>query len=147
MTKEELAAKLNGREYREEFSAVEEREACESGLLIVYGASDDLLEFAGVIRDEVGAWNGAEVKISPDKKIWDEDFIEEHENDVFFLEWQKNNKLITVGAKWCPPGFEGSFLITTDAPAASFDIMEDGGLYCRGIVIDMNEVFGEVAHA
>lgn len=54
MTKEELAQRLNGREYRNEITPLDIKEAKDSGLVIVYGASDDLMEFEGAISEEFG---------------------------------------------------------------------------------------------
>lgn len=58
MKKEELAAMLNGREYRNEITREEAAEAKAAGLVVVYGASDDLMEFEGAIRDELGCYDG-----------------------------------------------------------------------------------------
>lgn len=57
MTKKELADKLNGRAYGDTFKDVLE-EARESGLVIVTGGSDDLMEFQGAIEDEGGCFDG-----------------------------------------------------------------------------------------
>lgn len=46
ITAKELADKLNGRAYGDSFDDVKQ-EAKESGLVIVYGASDDLMELMG----------------------------------------------------------------------------------------------------
>ena len=46
ITAKELAEKLNGRAYGDSFDDVKQ-EAKENGLVIVYGASDDLMEFDG----------------------------------------------------------------------------------------------------
>ena len=54
ITAKELAEKLNGRAYGDSFDDVKQ-EAKESGLVIVYGASDDLMEFDGAIYDEVAS--------------------------------------------------------------------------------------------
>lgn len=58
MTPREAADALNNNQYREEgsrelFSAMKA-----ARLVAVYGASDDLIEFEGAIRDEVGAYDG-----------------------------------------------------------------------------------------
>ena len=50
----EFANRLSGREYMSEISAEEEREAREKGLVIVFGYSDDCIEFRGAIDDELG---------------------------------------------------------------------------------------------
>lgn len=60
----EVANQLNGCQYREEgnrelFKAMEE-----AGLVAVFGASDDLVEFRGAINDEVGAYEGAEIAVT-----------------------------------------------------------------------------------
>lgn len=58
MNAKELAALLNGREYRKEITEEEVAQAKQSGLVVVYGASDDLMEFCGAIHDEVGCFDG-----------------------------------------------------------------------------------------
>ena len=60
ITAKELAEKLNGRAYGDSFDDVKQ-EAKESGLVIVYGASDDLMEFDGAIYDEGGCFDGGRV--------------------------------------------------------------------------------------
>ena len=60
MTKKELAEKLNGRQYGDSFEDVLE-DAKQSGLVMVTGASDDLMEFAGAFRDEGGCFDGGRV--------------------------------------------------------------------------------------
>ena len=60
ITAKELAEKLNGRAYGDSFDDVKQ-EAKESGLVIVYGASDDLMEFDGEIYDEGGCFDGGRV--------------------------------------------------------------------------------------
>ncbi len=55
MDAKELAAKLNGRKYCREMTREESEQAAAAGLVVVHGASDDLIEFRGAIRDEGGA--------------------------------------------------------------------------------------------
>src|SRR5215472_10913763 len=69
MTKEKLAKQLDGHEYCEEISAVIEAEAKEADLVIVFGNSDDLIEFRGAIHDEAGCYEGGEYWIV-DGKLW-----------------------------------------------------------------------------
>ena len=59
----ELAAQLNGCEYRSEVSRELEVNTKADGIVIVFGASDDLMEFRGAIHDETGAWAGATVRV------------------------------------------------------------------------------------
>jgi hypothetical protein len=52
MTKEELAAILNDREYGAEITEIEAKLAKKDGLVVVFGHSDDCVEFRGAIEDE-----------------------------------------------------------------------------------------------
>ena len=74
MNAKELAAKLNGREYLQEITRGEAELAKASGLVVVYGASDDLIEFRGAIRDEGDCYDGGTVLIDAKGVLpsWDE---------------------------------------------------------------------------
>ena len=43
----EFANRLNGREYGQELTPAEAQRAKEAGIVVVFGASDDLMEFRG----------------------------------------------------------------------------------------------------
>lgn len=144
MTKEQLAQSLNGRQYGNEITKEEKQSAKESGLVVVFGASDDLMEFEGAISEELGAYNGAEALIFKNvDKRWDVR-LDEELNEIRELMMDKrlpfNLTAYKVESKWCPDDFEGSWLMATTLPHAMFDIMEDEQLYCRGVVIDLNEL-------
>ena len=55
MTKESLAALLNGREIGNEIEHGEAKAAKEHGLVVVYGYSDDGMEVRGAIRGNMDA--------------------------------------------------------------------------------------------
>ena len=63
MTAKQLAEKMDGREYMDEITPEEEREAYCNRLVAVFCYSDDCLEFAGYIDDEIGAFEGREVEM------------------------------------------------------------------------------------
>jgi hypothetical protein len=129
MTRHELAAKLNGRLYGSEMTRVEEAQARAEGLLVVFGASDDLTEYRGLIHDEGSAFDGNTHFItgSPGKwKLWETD---EDRTDA------RKPKGVAIEVIWCPDDLKTSWLIKPSVPFAPFDIMEDGDLYCRGAVI------------
>lgn len=135
MNAKEWAERLNGREYREEMTAVEEKQAEADGMVIVFGASDDLIEFRGVIRDELGAWEGGVYKITSAKDVV---CVTEHSANM-------HRALPDVRAVWSPSiGDDGpwtSWEITSTIPHETFDIMEDGEIYCHGIVFAWADAF------
>lgn len=136
MTKEELAALLNGRQYRQEITNAEASQAQKSGLVVVYGHSDDLMEFQGAIYDEVGAWEGTEVLILDGEIVGENNTNTCGDECKWFKQALKN--AVKVEALWCkePPY---SWTYQTTIPHATFDIMDDGEKYCRGIVFDLKD--------
>ena len=64
ITIKEFAERLDGREYGREMTKADEADALKNGICVVYGASDDLIEFSGAIHDEEGAWEGVNIAIT-----------------------------------------------------------------------------------
>lgn len=143
-TPEEFAQRLNGREYGSEITKAEEAEAKAVGLVVVFGYSDDNVEFRGAINDEVGAYDGTTVRICADGILpnWPADFGEgwsESEAEAYFR--RKRAGFRELRAVWCPHSLPGtSWAYETDIPHATFNVMEDGEVYCRGIVFRLADV-------
>jgi len=136
MTKEQLAASIDGSEYPLRLSGQTTKEAAAANLVIVYGASDDLTEFEGAICDELDAFEGATHYLTaeglyPGNQCCEDDcpnYIPPSEDNA-----------VTLKAIWCPDE-EKSWAFKTGIPYATFNIMEDGGVYCEGIVFSMDVV-------
>jgi hypothetical protein len=141
LTAKEAAAKLHGCEYREEGSDELFKQMDDAGLVAAFGASDDLLEFRGAIEDEVGAWDGTTVYLDAagliQRRCDDEDCPYDKER---MEAAEKSGKRIE--AAWAPKDPDCSWLIKSDIPHEPFDVMEDGGLYCRGIVFRLSDAGG-----
>ena len=130
MELKEFAAMLNGKEYRyPQFAREEIQIAKDNGFVIVYGASDDLMEFDGAIADEGGCFDGGKVYF--DKNGVSQDGTE---------------RANMIEALWCDEDIkdENGELITwtykTDIPHETFMIYEDDESYCRGIVFSLNDL-------
>lgn len=132
MTKAELAARLNGREVGDEITREEALEAKKEELVVVYGASDDLMEFDGAICDEVGCFNGGFAYLTGDGLLENEC---DNEDCPHYLRLRE--KAVTIEAIWAA-GCSWSY--QTTIPHATFDVMEDGERYCRGIVFAMSDI-------
>lgn len=138
MTKEEFAALITGREYRKEITRAEAAQAKAAGLLVIYGASDDLLEFDGAFRDELGAYNGTTARFHAGGTLpaWEDlDKDDESEAEAYFVH---KAKACTVTASWDTDGY--SWVISTDLPHATFEVLDDGEKYCRGIVVSVTDL-------
>lgn len=132
MTKEELAELISGRATYEELTSQEAQCAKESGLVVVFGRSDDRMEFRGAIRDEVGCYEGGIAYL--DKRGL---FIDKCENDSCPYEEKERQKCRTIRAIWNDKG-NPCWTYETEIPHAEFNIYEDGEIYCVGIVFDMS---------
>lgn len=133
MNKEELAKMINGREYGNEITKEIEQIAKDNKLVIVFGYSDDGMEFRGAIEDEFGCCDGGTVYLT---KLG---LLEECECDcTYYQDAKKNAKIIE--AVWCPEGSELSWAYETDIPHSCFEILEDGEPYCEGIVFRLEDL-------
>ena len=130
MTKEELATLLNGRQYEHEITPEEALKARWCGLVVIFGASDDLMEFRGTVDDEIGAYEGTTVNLSSEGLV-----VQECGNSdcPHFQKALKDSK--PVEAIWDSEGY--SWVYETELPHATFDIMEGDEKYCRGIVVEL----------
>jgi len=134
ITKEQLAGILNGREYNNEIFETEEQVAKENNLVVVFGASDDLIEFRGVIYNEISAWRGITIPLDKKGLVLNECDFSECPYFKRKLEEVKN----TIEAVWDSAGY--SWVIKTEIPHSTFEIMEDGEKFCRGIVFSMDDL-------
>ena len=144
MKKEELAQLLNGRQYGEKMTTEEIIQAEKNGLLVCFGYSYDFLEFKGLILDVAAVYekdtkylyidkNRKLTYISQEKINEIKEILEDYNMD-FIL------PIIPIKIQWCPEELDCSWLITTDIPHATFDIYDDGELYCRGIVLELTDI-------
>ena len=138
MNAEILSKKLNGVDYRNETTAKIETEAKNHGLVIVFGASDDLIEFRGAIHNEVGAFGGGSAFVTKEGLL--ENKCDNEDCPYFILEQEKARE---IKAEWCPEKngeTYASWEITTDIPHHTFEVMEECELYCIGLVFLLEDV-------
>ena len=138
MTTKEAAALLNGREYGEEITRDEEKQFKAAGLVAVFGYSDDNCELRGAICDELGCYNGGVFGICQLGVIPAPDDEEAKVLKKFgFLEMVTRPKR-KIEAVWGRDGY--SWIYRTDIPHETFEILEHGEKYCRGIVFSVESV-------
>jgi hypothetical protein len=139
-TKEGFAALLSGREYRSEITKTEVAEAKASGLVVMYGYSDDGVHLSGAINDEVGAWDGTTIRMTPHGALEDWESLDRDDEDVaedYFR--KKAGGFREIRALWSSePNYSWTF--STEIPHATFEVVEDGEPYCRGIVFALADV-------
>ena len=116
----ELAARLNGREYGDEIFPQDEREAALSGLVIMTGHSDDLVELHGAVQNEIGAFGGAKFALDGGGRIYTGDSIPRGATRFEAVWGDREN------------GFPWSY--RTTVPHETFAVFEDDDKYCLGIV-------------
>jgi hypothetical protein len=134
MNAKDLAAQLTGAEYTRKIITKElEAVAKAAGLVVVFGISDDLMEFRGAIYDELGAYNGTTAHLTSAGLL---------QNDCDNDECPHFEKLkqsaATIEALWGKEGY--SWVYETTIPHETFEVVEDGESYCRGIVFALADV-------
>jgi len=128
----EWAKLLEGREYNLEISPDEIAIAEENNIVIVFGASDDLMEFRGAIDDEVSCFGGGSAYITADGQL----LVNEcPEDECPYFEKEKKMAM-EIKAFWDQDGY--SWVYDTFIPHETFNIFENGETYCRGIVFSQD---------
>ena len=125
MNAKELAKKLDGNFYGNEIPKELEVSAKENGLIVVFGASDDLCEFRGAIYDEADCYGGGEVMF-------------DKEGNFAYVDDGDDPLPNTIQAIWNKRGY--SWTYKTEIPHETFDIYEDEETYCQGIVFSINDL-------
>ena len=133
MTPQELAALLNGREYGEEITKEEAAAAKSAGLVVVFGYSDDNIELRGAIYDEIGYYNTGTAYLTSAGLLRNECDNDDCPHFVHLKE-----QAATVNAIFDKDGYTHVF--ETAIPHETFEIVEDGDKYCRGIVFRLSDV-------
>lgn len=125
----EFAKSISGNYHQ--FDKGEEQTAKENGFVIVYGCSDDLMEFRGAIDDEGNCYGGGKVFFNRNG-TWK--FAEDEEN---YPNWIK---AIWCGGETDESGQEITWTYETEIPHETFMIYENGEPFCRGIVISIEDL-------
>lgn len=133
MTPKELAQILNGREYLKEITKEEEAQAKAAGLVVAYGYSDDNLELAGAVSEEIGAWDGQTVYFTKAGLLVNDcnsccPHFEKMKAAAAPLElvWHGNS--------------DPCWDFKTSIPHETFEVYDEGTLYCRGVVFALADV-------
>lgn len=88
----EFAKSISGKEYGyPQFTKEEIETAKENRFVIVYGCSDDLMEFEGAIRDEGGCFDGGRVFFN---------------HDEVYQGYNKEKYPYWINAVWCGGEFQ-----------------------------------------
>ncbi len=157
LTKEELAARINGRAYRDEITPEEEKLAKENSLVVIFGASDDLIELRGAINEEIGA--GSVLRLS--RKGIPESDCKAGDECACYKKWLtaalKRREVLEIPVCWGGEGMDSLAYNmfgkptwcfdceTLDGKFSTFDIFDeydgDTEYFCRGVIIDLDEVW------
>ena len=129
-----IANLLVGMEYPDEINPATIDLAKKNGVAIVFGASDDLIEFRGAINDEYGSYGGAEIKLDHTGIIVNE--CSDRDCPCYHKRMAEARSFIR--AVWARDNI--SWQYESNIPYETFDIMEDGEVYCRGIVFKMESI-------
>lgn len=135
LTATALAAMLDGRQYGDEITKDEEKLAAEAGLVVVFGYSDDNVELRGAIDAEVSAFNGTIVRLDG------ADVLENDcENEACPHFERASARAPFFRALWDAPGAGAAWTFDVRWPHATFRVMEDGDLFCVGVVFALADV-------
>ncbi len=138
---QEFAKLLDGREYGSEMDERLRKSAKSAGLVIVYGYSDDNMEFDGAVYDEIGCFDGGMAYLDPNAcRIVEKEELESKKGNGA-------NRVLPIEAVWCGATVRDKngcvqkvpWSYQTPIPHAEFMIYEDKEPFCMGIVFSLND--------
>lgn len=135
----ELAQLLNNHPYGEKIPLELLNAARENNLVIVYGASDDLIEFDGAITDEGGCYNGGHIEFDKDGIVPSKDDIDTCDYDNCIEHYLRTQKCWSIEAVWCSPD-QPAWTYIFDHGSSPFVIMEGSEAYCIGLVFSVEDL-------
>ena len=137
MTKEEFAQYLDGRIEDSILTPDDVLDASDFDLVVVYGASDDLIEFEGAICDELGAYGGGTF-------FYDKDFESFVDVDDSFegFDLTDSKKIIALWGKGTELYGNVDWTFDSNIPHATFRIMSRDGVdvFCVGMVMSVTDL-------
>lgn len=138
MTPEELTSKLPSVEYRKGIPDSIIKQAKKHNMVLVFGASDDLVEFDGAFRCEIDAENGQNFRrLHISQKGVAEDGYPDEESEEFK---EMVEDMPFIDAYWCKEGADFSWVYDTKIPHSTFDIFDGDEQYCKAIVFSLSDL-------
>ena len=143
MTAKEFAARIGGRQRGRELTEDEKRLAKDSGLVVVYGASDDTMIIDGALDDDVDCFDGGTFHINRNGLVKWQDDIEDGEycEDCPYFKAELASAM-EITAVWHDKG-NPCWTYKTDIPHEEFAVYDDDEpdqLFCIGIVFSLSDL-------
>lgn len=129
----ELAAFLDGDQRLKVMGRMERRWAKESGLVAAFRAGGNYIEFCGAVNDEINLYEYNNVFFTKAGLLLN---TCDDENCPHFERLKMAATPISI--IWGNDRY--SFTIETAIPHATFDVLQEGEKYCRGIVFALSDV-------
>lgn len=145
LTKEKLAEMLDGRDITREYDIPTWRDVQGAHLVVLFGHSDDLIEVRGAVHDEIDSYEGSQFAlILAGEKIDDgENSIIVETPSVLPLSEdydQSNNPRLITARYGSVENAVADWEFETAMPHATFMLFLKGRPFCKGIVIDLDEI-------
>ena len=124
------------------FSRTEKRtkKPKEYGLVVVFGASDDLCELRGAINDEIDCCEGRDFYVNKKGLSCMPGNCNCHYYEDCSLLEAEMKKCSVIKAVWCDGDIRAAWSYETEIPHETFMIYQDGEKYCQGIVFHMDDI-------
>ena len=137
LTIQDVAKRMDGREYGGELPANEALELKAAGIVVVYGQSDDLCEFAGAISNDIDCTANRAIYLDRNGLACSVEVAEQ----LGVRGWERYKVCAAkIQAEWCKTPDGPSWTYGTAIPHETFRIMEDGEVYCVGIVFLLSDL-------
>ena len=152
-TKEQIAARLDGMQYKDKILLDINQEAADNKLVIVFGVTDKLVRFIGSLWAETSCGTTGNIYLQKIRKRGAPPTITVYnENDLGIytvtdpLKFANidRKKMPQIKAVWTSVNELGEAVcawhFTTNIPHATFKVFEGSSLFCEGIVFSRDDI-------
>ncbi|NIB43836.1 hypothetical protein HBA55_29810 [Pseudomaricurvus alkylphenolicus] len=137
MNAKQLAEELQRQQYPLALSAERREKIKAAGLIVVMGHSDDVMLLLGAITDEFDCYDGGTALIDSKGLLPARENLEEdHELEEYFA---RKRIAVPLEALWCAEP-EHCWTYKTEIPHETFELFDDEEPYCRGLVMDIQDL-------
>ena len=140
MTIQEVANRMNWREYLQEITSEEEKELKEAGIVVAFGYSDDNVELRGALDEEIGGCDEFGINFFMGELFSAPCLDYGCEVDIdgcpLYKAMKPHLHFIQVSFS------ENGWKFETEIPHEEFYIVEDGEVYGQGIAFYLKDIGG-----
>lgn len=137
-----VAKQLHGCTYPLRLGKETEAQLKDAGIVIVHGNSDDIMSFSGAIYDEVSCYDGGTALLDAEGLL--SESTEDMSEEELRHHLDRKTRAMAIHALWSDHAGP-AWTYNTEIPCQTFEVIDDGEIYCIGLVFSLGALSPSVS--